>query len=446
MGYFLSESLFDPSYFENQLELLHQKYQIGGLEYHILQNEVSLAEMAQDSSNFCRALVKTLKQGKYEFTPASLRTIVVGGKERVLYRFVLTDLLIHGVVAKVLMDHCAPQFSPHLYSYLKGKNWWDGVRDFSAFSRQYFHQEKDIKKRGLFVLRRDIAKYTDSIPVGETTPMWPLLKEVLHYPERPSKQDSIALSIVKSVIRTEAYTLEEKAHFTTWVGVPTGSPISTTLFNIYMIKLDQALDQMKPDFYARYGDDLIFADRDPAKAGLAAEVMKRVLKAYWLKSNESKSQTFYFNRAGRGFDQAPFEKGSQTTDFLGCLIAADGTVSLNRKKTKKLLSDLNARVGRVIKTLKTENDENRVGTLVCRVINEALNPENALAHKSAGLLRYAITDREYLRDLDLQICKLVMQWCTGSASVKGFRKISPARMRTDWKLQSILHARNMHGK
>jgi hypothetical protein len=440
--YFLTQALSTVSAYEAQVELLHEKYQAGGAEFHIRQEGVPLGVIAQDARGFSRALASELERGKYVSSPAHLRLIEVGGKERLIFGFSVTDLVIHGVVARAVLDYCIPKFSPNLYSYLKGRNWWDGVRAFSRFCAEHQAKEKDVKRRGLYVLRRDIAKYTDSIPVGEASPLWPLLRRYLDFPARPSKPDVAAWETLKRVIRPEAYTLDGSGLFTSLTGVPTGSPISTTLFNVYMVELDRELDAMAPDFYIRYGDDLIFADRDPVKARRADEAIRRILRAHWLRGNESKSENLFLNAAGRPSDAWPECKGAPHVNFLGAQISARGQVALGTKKTRGLLNDLNARLERASATLASGLDAEQKGRIFARLVNEALDPDSALSHKSAGLLRHAVTDRGFLKQLDREICLLMLRWVTGSTSIKGFRDTPPIKMRRSWKLRSLYHVRN----
>jgi hypothetical protein len=446
LSHFLTERLTSATAFEEQLDRLHEKYVAGGLAYAIEQDGVSLAAMAQDAGRFSRALVKDIRAGRYALEPAQLRMITVGEKERLIYKFRLTDLLVHGVVSAALHDWFLPRFSPRLYSYIKGRDWWDALRDFSAFVRAHFRSKADKRSLGLYVLRRDIAKYTDSIPVGDSSPLWPLLLRETGFPAKPEGVDRIAWDLCRGVIRTEAFTLDGAGHFTNLVGVPTGSPISTTLFNVYIVELDRKLDALEPGFYARYGDDLLFADIDPEKARRADEIIRTTLKEHRLRSNVDKSRNLFFNGAGRPSSAWPAAKGSPSVEFLGCRISADATVALGPKNHRLLIADLEDRLRRLTANLPRNAPPAERGPLVCRILNEALDPESALAQKSAAALRYSVTDREYLKELDREILKMALKWISGSRSVKAFREFSPARLRRQWKLISLYHARNMQGK
>lgn len=446
MNHFLADELVSVEAFERQLEILHQKYLGGGISYFIEQDGVSLSAMTQDSKNFCRALVKEIRAGRYALQPAHLRMIKVGEKERLIYKFRVTDLLIHGVVSRAIMQHFLPLFSKNLYSYIKGRNWWDAVNDFSAYARAYFRSESDKRKLGLYVLRRDIAKYTDSIPVGDSSPVWDILRREMAFPKRPNALEKTAWQLCVGVVRTEALTLEDEMPFTNLVGVPTGSPISTTLFNVYMIELDRRLDALKPGFYARYGDDLIFADTDPNKAKTAVKVIRDTLTEHRLRSNLEKSRDIYFTGAGRASTAWPEAKGNNRVDFLGCFIASDATVSLGPKNTRALLTDIDGRLRRLAANFPAKASEDERGRLASQIVNEALNPDSPLAQKSAGLLRFAITDRESLRELDREIMLRVLRCATGSTSVKVFRRFSPLKIRRGWKLVSLFHMRNQQGK
>ncbi len=55
------------------------------------------------------------------------------------------------------------------------------------------------------------------------------------------------------------------------MGLPTGSPLCCPIFNLYLSDLDHLISAYEEGFYARYGDDLLFATPD---LDLALEIEK----------------------------------------------------------------------------------------------------------------------------------------------------------------------------
>lgn len=128
--------------------------------------------------------------------------------------------------------------------------------------------------------------------------------------------------------------------------------------------------------------------------------------------------------------------------FLGTRIAADGTVGLERKKTRAFLRELEQRTGATARTL-TYVDRESIGRAICSVVNRSLDPRSALTQqRSAVLLRRVVTDRRQLEQLDYWIARLVLRAVTGRRDVSAFREIHYRKLRHDWGLVSLVAARN----
>ena len=414
--------------------------------YHLKQDEVSLASLVSNESKFSKAMAATVVKENYQLRYAELKTVTINNKERELFSFQLTDYILHGVVADLILEIMQPHFSPRLYSYLKGKNWWHAVRDFTDFIRAYRKQISDKRQRGLYVLRRDIKSYTDTIPVGDRSPVWKQLQELFDLTSIADKQTKKLWHLVQKILRPEVIT-DKGNLFTKLEGVPTGSPISTTLFNLYLHPLDKILDQIPGAFYARYSDDLLFAHPDYEVLTFAKTKMDEILNQLCLETNPEKEKNLYFNQAGRASQKHPEVKSTNTISFLGCNIYFDGTVSLKDKKISQLLSDLHSRTKTTIKNSEWESyDETRKGRLICKVINAALDPNSLFPDKYANFLRKIITSRPQLKHMDYLIAKLVLESVTGTKSARSFQKITYKTIREKWGLISLYHARNRVGR
>ena len=81
------------------------------------------------------------------------------------------------------------------------------------------------------------------------------------------------------------------------------------------------------------------------------------------------------------------------------------------------------------------------------MINRVLDAKSTpVQQRSAGLVRRAVTDRRQLAQLDYLIAKIVLEAVTGKRGVRGFRKVPYRKIREDWGLVSLLHARNRWGR
>jgi hypothetical protein len=434
------DAICDYRIYERQIERLHSRGR--GLE----QREVSLGRLNSHRSNVARMLARAVACGEYRSTPARRKTIVVEGKERVIFSYRLADLIVHGAVADAIAEAVAPCLSAQLYSYRKGTGWWTAVADFADYVREYRNRYPDPKQRHLYVLRRDIDSYTDSIPVGEGAPVWEMLRRLL----APLAQPALPIpdwNLVERVVRPEVEIAGGGGTALLDRGVPTGQPISCVLFNFYLAELDRQFEAMPGGFYARYSDDILFAHPSAEVARRTGAELDASLAKLGLRVSPAKSLNVYLTGAGRPSLEWPEAAGTSSVPFMGTAIQADGTVSLGRKKTRHLLRDLRSRARRVARSLAgTSTDE--VGRALCASVYQMLTPDwtPCVEARSAALLRRAITDRRQLAQLDHWIARIVLRAVTGDGSVRAFRKISYRKLREEWGLISLEHARNRWGR
>lgn len=435
-------ALGDPRRYRRQLERLHRKHLSGRHTYELRQSGVSLASLSLNQGMVTRLLARSVERGEYDLEPARIREIETDGKRRVVFAYRLTDLVVHGVVAEILDEAMAPQLSPALYSYRKGVSWWAAVSRLAAYVRAHRRSRPDPRTRGLHVIRRDVAAYTDSIPVGATSPLWPRLRDLLWPSAEPPAAD---WRLIERVVRPEAF-VDDGVLFMPYRGVPTGQPISCVLFNFYLAEFDRAFDGIPGAFYARYCDDIVFAHPDAAVVRSADAEMTVRLARLSLGFNERKRRTLYLTAAGRPSPDWPECKPATAVPFLGCHVSGRGTVALSRPKVRRLLAELRSRAHRTARAL-VGADPERIGRTVCAVINRALQARTELTQqRSAALLRRAVTDRGHLRHLDHLIARIVLEAVTGSRGPHAFRAVPYRTMRTRWKLISLVHARDRWGR
>ena len=277
-------------YYKNQIARINLKHGKEFTSKTYWQDGVFLSNVAFNSDNFSKSISKTIATGKYEFAPGELRTIEVQKKKRVLYTFRLTDLIMHGVVSQILLEAMEDDFSDSLYSYRAKIDRWQALGDIADFIRRQKKRYADPKRRGVYVIRRDVTKYTDRIPLGSDSPLWKMLEDLLD-PERKIMKEE-HWDIIRNVIRPEVHTGDNNL-FCNTMGVPTGSPISTVLFNFYLLPLDRALTNIPGAFYARYSDDFIFMHESYLVMQEANKIITDILGSLKLATNPLKDQLIY---------------------------------------------------------------------------------------------------------------------------------------------------------
>ena len=436
----LHAELSDPHRYKAHIEKLHSRFALTAELYSLEQNGVSLATMATHAGDLSRTLARTIERGDYRFSPARIEEIDVEGKIRKVFRYPLIDRIVHGTISDLIEEVTFPLLSERVYSYRPGVSWLQPGFDFASHVRAAHKAVTDPKKRGLYVLRRDIQAYTDTIPVHESSNLWPRLREALTNGNGGVRQAD--WDLIEGVLRPEIKS-ENGTLYRQDCGVPTGQPISCVMFNFYIADLDHAMAAIPGGFYARYSDDILFAHPDPEVAVEADERMETWIHDVGLSLNHQKNRNLYLNIPGRADG---VWKGTSGIGFVGTQITARGTISLSRSKQRHLLREVRTRSLRTARGL-AGRDMNTVGKVVCDVINGVMVGDGGpLQQKSASLVRRAITNREQLAQLDYWLARIVVQAVTGDRSVRGFRKVPYARIRNDWGLVSLLHARNLRGR
>jgi hypothetical protein len=435
----LHTCLRDPRRYEREIERLHRKHLFTRMLYELQQENVTLARLIQRRSKVAKLLARTVGSGDYRLAPGQVREIEVEGKTRMVVAYRLTDTIVTSVVSTLLEEATAPILSERLYSYRPGVSWLKPSADFAAYIRAHRRARPDPPSRELYVLRRDVDSYTDSIPVAPDSPVWQMVREVL----KASGTKSITEQdwrLVEQTIRPQVrelgggYALRIR-------GVPTGQPISCVLFNLYLNGLDQSLAAVERGFYARYSDDILFAHPDAATAKEAAATIAAQVSSLGLRVKEEKASNLYLTAAGRASTDWEETRGTSSIPFVGTAVSAAGTVALNRKKLRRVLREVERRAVRSAASLRGA-DEVTAGRAVCSVVNEvlALNP-SPVQQASASLLRRAITDRNQLAQVDYWLARMVVKAVTGDGGVRAFRRVPYRTVREDWGLTSLVHAR-----
>jgi hypothetical protein len=424
--------LADRRRYERQIERLHQRYLLTSRLYEMRQSDVSLASIVMNRGKVARLLANEVGEGRYRLEPGELRTIRARHKTREVFACRITDLIVHGVVADIVSEAVAPRLSSRVFSYRKGLSWLRPIAELGAYVRAERGKHADPRARGVYVLRRDVDSYTDSIPIGRGSPLWPMLEAELGGP-----LPQLLEHVVRVEMRVPGGGIVCRSR-----GLPMGQPIAAIVANLYLTEMDRALETIPGAFYARYGDDFLFAHPDPDAAREAEAAIDDILASLQLTVNAKKRRTLYLTAAGRASVDWPEARGASSVPFLGTRIAGDGTIGLDEPKVRSLLREIDRRTSATARTLRGA-DRNQVGRAVCSVVGRALDPRSALTQqRSAIALRRVVTDRRQLRQLDYWIARIVLKSLTGRRDARGFREISYRTLRRDWGLVSLVAARN----
>jgi hypothetical protein len=415
----------------------------GGL-HRLTDGEVNLATVVMHRGEVARLLARTVAAGEYQVRPATIRSILVEGKRRDVFEYPMLDLVVHGVVADVLAEAIEPGLSSCLYSYRAGTSWLDGVRSVARYLRAHRRSRPDPRTRGVYVLRRDIDSYTDSIPLGEGSRIWSLLQTSItrRGDPLPTPTDQ---ALIEAVVRPVVFT-DDGAPATRLRGVATGQPISCVCFNVFLSELDRELDGIADGLYARYSDDLLFAHPDASVARYVSDLIDRRVAELGLGLNTEKRRDLYLTGAGRASVDWPEARGTTSVPFLGMRVTMDGTIALGHRKGRGLLRDARRRALNTATALREAEQKTRARAVV-GVLNAMLDPDDTELHgSSAPLLARVVTDRRQLEQLDHQLARLVAASVSRVRPGAAFRRLPYGQVRRELGLVSLRRARDNGGR
>ncbi|MEX2546565.1 MAG: hypothetical protein WD830_02100 [Chloroflexota bacterium] len=439
-GHGVHAALGDRRRYERQIDRLHQRHLFDGGLYRLTDGEVNLATVVMHRGHVARLLARTVQAGEYRLRPATVRTIVVQGRKRQVFDYPLLDLVIHGVVAEILTEAVEPVLSTCVYSYRHGVSSMDGVSALARFVREHRRSRPDPLTRGLYVLRRDVDSYTDSIPLGATSPLWDQVDQAIRSRGAPlptSADRELIDEVIRPTVLTDDGFAASRVH-----GVATGQPISCVCFNLYLCELDRRAGATPGAFYARYSDDLVFAHPDADVARRVSEALDAGIAAVGLRFNDEKRRDLYMTGSGRPSAEWPEARGTTSVAFVGMRVTMDGTVALGPRKVRGLLRDARRRAANTADAL-ADADAARRGHAVADVVNALLDRDDPQLHGAAvPLLTHAVTDRRQLEELDHQLARIVSSAATGVRGPAAFQKAPYRVVRGEWGLTSLRRARD----
>jgi hypothetical protein len=427
------DELGRPPRYARQIERLYARYGAKHRLERLVEEGVPFAEVVRDKRRVSELLARAVGDGTYAPGAARLARAYIKDRFRDLYRLSAFDFVVHGVVGEIITEAIEPALSPSLYSYRRRRSSWHAVRGFAAYLRRHRAERADPRARGLYVLRGDVRAYADSIPVDEASPLWAELRAALGLPA-----DDARWRLVRALVRPEVLD-EGGVAFMRARGLALGSPMGTPLMNLYLHNLDRELDALC-GFYARFGDDLLFAHADPDVVRRAGETLDARLAERRLELNPKKRRLLFVNGAGRPSAAWPEARGTTRVVFLGCAASFDGTVSLPSAKVRAALIDLRRRLARTAAVLVDEPLEARARALVA-ITNETLDPRSLLARPEARLLRALATDRAQLAAVDHLVARMLVEAITGSGDARAMRRMPWRRLR-ELGLASLVALRN----
>ncbi len=419
-----------------------------------------LMALFEEGPAIARALAHEVSTGLWRPRPARLSWARLD-KPRLLHKLDPLDLVVHGAIAAALGEQVVARLSPCVHSYQRGRSALLAQRAFARFLRQHARARPEPRRRGLFLLRRDVRAFGDSVALGGRAPLWAQLRALLE-PDA-AEAGARAMELLEQVIRPPV--LEREGEARRLFGLPTGSPINPVCTNLHLMPLD-ALGEIPGGFYARFGDDLLFAHPDASAAREASRRLDAELRLLGLRAHEGKRRDLWLNGAGRPSPEPGFTS-ARAVPFLGLEIGFGGNLRLPAEKVARLFEELAARLRSAARLAREGDGPGEEGSLgeegsflnesklpgrsnflkgsnfpkdgslreeselrlLCGVAADALRAGGPFALPGALELREEVDDRGQLRDLELRAARLVIRVASGARSARALRELPPRRLR-----------------
>ena len=401
-------------------EVLRAIDNLASRRHRTFEGEHEFTDILREKEFVARELARAISRREFRADPASARVIRTGEKDRTIFRSTAIDAIVERVLAQFLQHALEPFLSPHVHSYRKGKSERDTLRAFTKFVRRHRAEHTDPKARGLFVLRRDIKSYGESIRVDDASHLWALLHRALA--ASPQEDRETAIFLLKQFLPRD-YVDVDGTKKKLLVGTPTGSAFQPVLNNLYLTDVDAEF--AKHGFYARFGDDILFASDDMVKATSVAGELRCAVESLSLTFGTDKSRDIFFNGAARN-GEAPFV-GADVVEYLGVALSFRGVVHIRQDKWHVLLRALHERMRRSVAgndVLSIEERAARIGA----VTRAAFDVRDPLALTEASSLLHLVDDRSQLRALDRSIVLYAAELATKRRGVRAFRELPPKRL------------------
>jgi hypothetical protein len=397
---------------------------------------INIFEIYVDRKNLTKTLIQALLNGYYQLMQYDEKKIYINSKLRHIANYSFIDRLVLGIFYDVFREKTLHLISPFVYSYLSGRSAKQAVQTFSSYLKQVQTANNQIN---VYILRADVTNYGKSIPTDHHAIFWSYFRDVLEE-VTDVEQRQFFLLMLEEAIRPILFT-EDNLPYQKIVGIPDGSPFSTLINNLYLSELDKALSEIPQAFYARYGDDFIYAHTNINQFKEGEARITAILDKLRLQSNQNKRQRFYLTHAGKAPTNSGEFIGSNKIDFCGFIIFSDGTKTLKHSAIKKMLRKIKQRLMNAAPMLSHLDLEKR-GRALCHIANNLLNEKKSFKEPTIKRVFKEISNRGSLKQIDYSIALIIAELLTGINGVRAFRKISYAKLRRKYHLISLCREKN----
>jgi hypothetical protein len=385
---------------------------------------VTLTSFTRSYEELLTIALASVKKGEYQTTPAALTTLIAD-KPRPYLRVAWVDRLLMTHLGRLYARYAEPQLSDRIFSYRKSKGQHEAVREFSRFLRG---------RSRCAVFRTDITSFGESLSHDFCI------------------SDFVAVvnpsSCLQELFRTFArFSFLDSGRPASFVrGLPMGSHLQLVAENVYLRELDVRLGEIPEGFYARYGDDLVFAHDSPEVVAEVTHIVRDFLRYRQLSMNGSKTSQSIVSGLPALLSSADQPKSlphQATVPYLGKSITWQGRVLLPSGKVRVVMQFFTAHLQRVLYGSSLPRGGSDRLQFLCYQLQQLLDGVSLFECEPVRAYLQEVRDDEQLRDLDRRLCELVVSLALSKGFKKGyFRQYPPQRLRS-FGLHSLVHLRRV---
>ncbi len=379
----------------------------------------TLYDMAAGGLRGLETIHRSLRREDFEFRPAVALKYNFNGKRRTLYIPPWEERIVDLLLYRLLNRKLHRWFSPDSYAY---RNHTYGLDKCQAKIAQALRSTK----APLYVIKRDIADYFASVNHE-------LLLEKL---AGLVDEHDYLFRLLEQRVRF-AYHDELGSHQAD-VGIPFGCASACVFANIYLTKLDRALESLPNLAYFRYADDILLLSPQRDAAIQAVDRLDAELTKLHLSTKASHELDLRVT-ASPGSDPQ-FDVVSEFR-HLGLLFRSGGEVALSRDKRRKIQNLFRFAFRRARRRWRRITDPRERARTLAAIAAETVEK----GVRNVAILDYYlkhVSDDSQLPQLDLWLAEEVLSLVFGGHKKGHFRKISFEQLR-EMGLPSLVHRRRL---
>lgn len=436
----IEKRLAEPKTYEDTIMRIFTKRRQRGLAFSEAGGGVTYFSTATERRALSRAIAHSVASNQYRPQPVDLRFRDYNGKCRAVHLPTFIDHVVGSALFQLLSHNARCHGLPGVYSYLPGLTNVAATRALARFVRA--HRTKvGVKGPPLYVLQSDFEHYGDDLPVGPDAALWRILREVATLGAPHGELAANVWDLITCLVRPVVRDLDG-TQFTRLYGTAMGTPLVPIIGNLAVTPMDAAIVAIEGIFYARYNDDFIVAHPDLAALHEADARIDALLDDLGVKRKPTKEFRTALGGNGISCAQDSAYRGRDRIDCLGLSVSHAGTIALAPHRLRRFVGRVATRIDAASSALAPFPVSERARHLVLAA-NVMLDATSPFAVPGLSSLLQTTTDRGVLKDLDFRIARKIVQAATGRPGVRGFRVLSPAVLRRELGLVSLVHLRNL---